>query len=50
MIENAIFHPDYQRQGSGKAMMHHAIHIGRSTGLYKVFLQTGAGRPENVAF
>ena len=46
IIENVVSHPDFRRQGIGKALIQHAIELAGEQGCYKVMLLTG--RDENV--
>jgi GNAT superfamily N-acetyltransferase len=41
LIENVITHPDYRRQGLGKAILQRAIGYAAEQGCYKVMLLTG---------
>jgi GNAT superfamily N-acetyltransferase len=41
LIENVITHPDYRRQGIGKALLRLAIDYAADWGCYKVMLLTG---------
>lgn len=50
VIEHVICHPDYRRQGIGRALMRHAIAYANENNCYKLVLTTGETRPENHAF
>ena len=41
VIENVVTHPDFRRQGIGKALMVHALELAKTDGCYKVMLLTG---------
>jgi len=41
VIENVVTHPDFRRQGIGKALMTHALELAKTVGCYKVMLLTG---------
>ncbi len=41
LIENVVTHPDYRRQGVGKALINHALNHARGRNCYKAMLLTG---------
>jgi len=41
IIENVVTHPEFRRQGIGKALISHALNLAKSAGCYKVMLLTG---------
>ena len=50
LIENVIVDRDNRRQGIGKTMMHAAIDLAEKAGCSKIYLTSGAHRPDNHAF
>jgi len=41
IIENVVTHPEFRRQGIGKALISNALNLAKSAGCYKVMLLTG---------
>lgn len=41
VIEDVVTHPDFRRQGIGKALISHALKFAKTDGCYKVMLLTG---------
>ena len=50
LIENVVTHPDYQRQGLGKAVLRHALAAAWKQNCYKVMLLTGSNNEETLRF
>jgi len=50
LIENIAVHPEWQRRGVGKALLRHAEHSARSSGMPELRLYTNAAFTSNVAF
>lgn len=44
LIENVVTHGSYQRQGYGKAVIHHALNFAWQLGCYKVMLLCNSDR------
>lgn len=44
VLENVVTHPDFRRQGIGKAVVMHALDYAKQDGCYKVMLLTGGSQ------
>ncbi len=50
IIEDVAVDPTQQRQGIGRAMMHHALRLGKENNCYKVMLSSNLKRGQAHAF
>lgn len=50
LIENVVTHPEYRKNGYGKAILEEACNHAWRYNCYKVMLSTGSQRPSTLAF
>ena len=50
VIENVVTHPDFRKQGMGRAILDDAVRRARDANCYKVVLTTGSKRESTLSF